>query len=76
MNDTYIDIYLSMFEVLQGFIHQRGIHAHAQQALVKKTHCITQQEEQPVTSNTHAHRRDRILITKVTTTEEQQFPQL
>jgi hypothetical protein len=43
---------------------------------VKKTHSITQQEEQPITSNTHAQRGDHILISKRAKTEAQQFPQL
>jgi hypothetical protein len=50
--------------------------SHVTGFTIKKTHSITQQEEQPVTSNTHAHGGDHILITKATVTEAQQFPQL
>jgi hypothetical protein len=37
----------------------------------KRTHRITQQEEQPATWNTQAHRRDHTLITKAMITEVQ-----
>jgi hypothetical protein len=43
------------------------------------THTTTQEEEQPITWNTHAHRGNNTLkklITEAMTTEAQQFPQL
>jgi hypothetical protein len=55
-NDTYIDVYNTIFEVLQE-LNTRERHIYiikdrtnpAQQAFVKKTHTTTQQEEQPIT---------------------------
>jgi hypothetical protein len=40
---------------------------------IKKTHSITQQEEQHATSNTHADRGDHILITKATIEKHRGF---
>jgi hypothetical protein len=45
-------------------------------SLARVTRSITQQAEQPATSNIHAHRKDCIVTTKNHDTEAQQFPHL
>jgi hypothetical protein len=43
---------------------------------VRGTRSVTQQAEQPATSNIHAHRRDNIVTIKNHDMEAQQFPRL
>jgi hypothetical protein len=57
-------------------ILNRASRADQNKNIARGTGSVTQQAEQPAISYTHAHGRDRRVMTRNSNTEAQQFPYL